>query len=90
VTRDWRDERIDELEAQLRSRDGRIDELEAQLRVRDERIGVLEQQVATLMKQVAELAAKLELNAVRRSALRRRRAQMGMPPRSLHAPSRAM
>ena len=49
MTRDWRDDRIDELEAQLR--------------VRDERIAVLEQQVATLMKQVAELAAKLGQNS---------------------------
>ena len=49
MTRDWRDDRIDELEAQLRAG--------------AERIGALEQQVATLMKQVAELAAKLGQNS---------------------------
>jgi transposase len=45
VGRDWRDERIEELEAALRAR--------------DERIAELEQQVASLVKQVAELSARL-------------------------------
>lgn len=49
VERDWRDDRIEELEAQLRTR--------------DERIAELEQQVALLLKQVAELSAKLGQNS---------------------------
>jgi transposase len=56
VGRDWRDERIEELEAQLRERD-------AQLRVRDQRAAEFEQQVASLLKQVAELSAKLGQNS---------------------------
>ena len=46
---DWRDERIAELETQLRAR--------------DERIAQLEQQIAELVKQAAELAGKLGLNS---------------------------
>jgi transposase len=49
VERDWRDDRIEELEAQLRAKDTRIGELEGQ--------------VATLVKQVAELARKLGENS---------------------------
>lgn len=49
MTRDWRDDRIEELEAELVARDARIAELE--------------EQVASLMKQVAELAAKLGQNS---------------------------
>jgi transposase len=56
VTRDWRDERIEQLEAQLRAKDD-------ESRAKDERIAVLEQQVATLMKQVAELTEKLGRNS---------------------------
>jgi transposase len=44
-------------------RDDRIEELEAQLRSRDERIAALEQQVAMLVKQVAELAEKVRQNS---------------------------
>jgi transposase len=44
-------------------RDERIAELEAELRIRDERIDVLEQRVATLMKQIAELSEKLGRNS---------------------------
>ncbi len=54
--RDWRDDRIEEFEAQVSA-------LEAQLRARDERIAQLEQQVASLMKQVAELSARLGQNS---------------------------
>lgn len=54
--RDWRDERIEELEAQLRARDEGI-------RARDERIAELERQVATLAKQITELTSKLGLNS---------------------------
>jgi transposase len=43
--RDWRDERIAQLEAEVATK--------------DERIAALEQQVASLMKQVAELADEL-------------------------------
>ena len=56
MERDWRDDRIEELENQLRDRD-------ADVRVRDERIAQLEQQVALLKKQVAELLAKLGQNS---------------------------
>jgi transposase len=49
VGRDWRDDRIEELEAQLRAR--------------DERIAQLEQQGASLTKQIAELSAKLGQNS---------------------------
>jgi transposase len=63
VERDWRDDRIADLEAQLRAKD-------EQILAKDERIAQLEQQVATLMaqvaaltKQVAELQSKLEQNS---------------------------
>lgn len=56
MERDWRDDRIEELEAQVGA-------LEAQLRACDERTAELEQQVAALMKQVAELTAKLSQNS---------------------------
>lgn len=56
MVRDWRDDRIEELEAQVGA-------LEAQLRARDERTAELEQQVAALMKQVAELTARLGQNS---------------------------
>jgi transposase len=49
VERDWRDERIEELEQQLRERDARIAELE--------------QQVASLTKQLVELAERLGQNS---------------------------
>ena len=47
--RDWRDERIAQLETQFATKDARI--------------AGLEQQVASLMKQVAELADKLGQNS---------------------------
>jgi transposase len=49
VERDWRDERIEEQEAQLRAR--------------DERIAELERQVAALSKQLEELKARLGENS---------------------------
>lgn len=56
VSRDWRDERIEQLEAQLRAKDEAI-------AARDARIADLEQQVATLMEQLAELAEKVGQNS---------------------------
>jgi transposase len=56
VIRDARDERI-------AAQDERIADLEGQLRVRDERIAALEQQVVMLLKQVAELSEKLGQNS---------------------------
>jgi len=56
VTRDWRDDRIAELEVELRAKDVLIAGQAA-------RIAVLEQQVAALMKQVAELTEKLDRNS---------------------------
>jgi transposase len=49
VERDWRDDRIDELESQLRER--------------DERIAALREQVASLAKELAELTEKLGRNS---------------------------
>ncbi len=70
MTRDWRDERISELEGQLAARDERIAELEAESATKDTRIAELEQQVSMLtgqvtmlMKQVAELSEKLSSNS---------------------------
>jgi uncharacterized coiled-coil protein SlyX len=54
VERDWRDDQIAELEAQLRLRDERIAELEAQLRLRDERSAALERQVAELLARLGQ------------------------------------
>lgn len=70
MARDWRDDRIAELEADGARKDARISELEAQVAAKDARIVVLEGQVATLtahvealMKQVAELTEKLNRNS---------------------------
>ena len=57
MARDWRDERIDELEAKLAT-------VEAESAAKDARIALLEQQVAALMKQVAELTEKLGQNSL--------------------------
>jgi transposase len=56
VTRDWRDDRIAELEAKLVEKDAQL-AAEVAARV------ALEQQVAALMKQVAELTEKLGRNS---------------------------
>lgn len=56
VTRDWRDDRIAELEAKLVEKDA---QLAAEIAARV----ALEQQVAALMKQVAELTEKLGRNS---------------------------
>jgi len=70
VARDWRDERISELEAELVAKDRRIAALEAEGAAKDARIAELEQhvsmlteQVAMLMKHVAELTEKLGQNS---------------------------
>ena len=61
--RDWRDDRIAELEAQSAAKDARIAELEAQVAAKDARIATLEEQVAMLMKRVGELEEKLRQNS---------------------------
>ena len=61
--RDWRDERIAELEAQGAAKDARIAELEAQVAAKDTRIATLEEQVAMLMKRVTDLEEKLRQNS---------------------------
>jgi transposase len=61
--RDWRDERIAELEAESAAKDARIADLEAQVAARDARIATLEEQVAMLMKRVGELEEKLRQNS---------------------------
>jgi len=61
--RDWRDERIAELEAQGAAKDARIAELEAQVAAKDTRIATLEEQVAMLMKRVTNLEEKLRQNS---------------------------
>lgn len=61
--RDWRDDRIAELEAESAAKDTRIAELEAQVAAKDARIATLEQQVAMLMKRVGELEEKLRQNS---------------------------
>lgn len=61
--RDWRDDRIEELEAQVAARDVRIADLEAQVAAKDARIATLEEQVAMLMKRVGELEEKLKQNS---------------------------
>jgi transposase len=70
VARDWRDDRIAELEAEGARKDARIAELEVQVAAKDARIAQLEGQVATLTtqvemltKQVAELMEKLNRNS---------------------------
>jgi transposase len=67
VGRDWRDERIEELEGQLREKVG---DLETRLRESDERVADLEsklcesnERVARLAKQLAELTEKLAQNS---------------------------
>ena len=45
------------------ARDDRIEELEAQVRAKDARIAELESQVASLAKQMAELAARVNQNS---------------------------
>lgn len=60
MARDWRDERITELEAKLVAKDA---EMQRELAIRDQRIAQLEQQVASLTKQVAELAERLGQNS---------------------------
>jgi transposase len=49
VSRDWRDERIEELEEQLREKDARNAELEARVRAAEERVASLAKKVADLM-----------------------------------------
>lgn len=70
LARDWRDERICELEGEIVARDGRIAALEAENAAKDARIAELEQQVsmltgqvAMLIKQVADLSEKLGRNS---------------------------
>jgi len=58
VTRDWRDDRIRQLEAELTAKDARIAQLEqqvaAELTAKDARIAQLEQQVAALMEKLGQ------------------------------------
>jgi transposase len=61
--KDWRDDRIAELEAEGAAKDARIAELEAQVAAKNARIATLEEQVAMLMKRVGELEEKLRQNS---------------------------
>jgi transposase len=70
VSRDWRDERIEELEAELtqekrRSREleRRVEQLEAEDAEKDRRMAEAEQQLAKVLKQLADLTAKVVQNS---------------------------
>jgi len=63
VQRDWRDDRIVELEAELAEKDRRIAALEADFGASNARGAELEQEIAGLMKQVAQLGEQLRQNS---------------------------
>jgi DNA repair exonuclease SbcCD ATPase subunit len=70
VSRDWRDERIEQLEAELeqekqRSRafERRVAELVAENAERERRMTEAEQQLAKVLKQLADLTAKVTQNS---------------------------
>ena len=56
MSRDWRDERIEQLE-------GRVKELESECAEKDLRLADLEQRLIEALKQIADLAAKLGQNS---------------------------
>jgi uncharacterized coiled-coil protein SlyX len=54
VQRDWRDDRIPELEAELATKDAIIAEQATRIAEQDRRIAALEKQVAKLLEQVGQ------------------------------------
>ena len=63
VAQDWRDERIAELEAELRARNERIGEQAARIGEQDARIAEQDARIAELGQKVAELSEKLGQNS---------------------------